>query len=211
MKKSLLKTLFGISIVIGLTFFYAIKYTSIKIGSGKTLFYNPFGIDETTFKQEYNTAVEYLKQNHPIKAAEHFGKAIKYSGTHNEKTREQLFSCGNDYWEYKQEKLLKYSNCYLNIGMIDSAMSCLEPALYNFEKRNFPTEKIFFSLAISKYGKEAVLKDLRIAIQNTKGIDCFMCTDYYFEFKGIKIGLDRSDTKLQSDTLLKRLIDKYKI
>jgi tetratricopeptide (TPR) repeat protein len=211
MKKKVFKIIFGLVIVSGLSLFYLARYTSVKAGSDKMLFYNPFEIDEIVFKNNYNKAIEYQKSGDSIKAKEFFKKSIDYRGTHNERTREKRFSCGNGYWEYKQDKLLKYSTCYENIGQIDSAMSCLEPALYNFEKYHYPTEKRFFELAIKKYGKQTILEELAVAIKTTKEINCFMCTDYYFEFKGIKIGLDRDDVELKSDKLLKRLTDNYKI
>lgn len=193
--------------VLGILYFF--RYTTFKAGSDEILLYNPFTIDEVVFRDNYEKATGFLDNGDSTSAKKYFAKAIKYRGTHNEKVRENIYSCGNGFWEYKQDKLLKFSNCYANLGMLDSAMTCLEPALYNFERYHYPTEDQFFRLAIEKYGRDEVISELKSTLSNIQEIDCFMCSDYYFEFKGIKVGLDESDIETNEDELFEKLKKKY--
>jgi hypothetical protein len=91
--------------------------------------------------------------------------------------------------------------------MLDSAMTCLEPALYNFERYHYPTEEQFFRIAIEKYGRDEVINELKLASKNVHQIDCFMCSDYYFEFKEIKVGLDEDE--MDSKALFEKLKEMY--
>jgi hypothetical protein len=189
--------------------FYFIKYTTRKIGSDKILFYNPFTIDENGFNKNYDKATELLKKGDTVSAKKYFAQAINYRGTHNEEVWEDIYTCGNGLWEYKQDKLLKFSNCFEQLGMLDSAMSCLEPALYNFEKYHYPTDEQFFRLAIKKYGKDEVIEELKVGIANIQKIDCFKCTDYYFQFKGFKIGIYEFSLNVDKNTLFEKFKIKY--
>jgi hypothetical protein len=36
-----------------------------------------------------------------------------------------------------------------------------------------------------------------------------MCTDYYFEFKGVKVGLDESERGMDTKELFEKLMKKY--
>ncbi|QNR25107.1 hypothetical protein [Croceimicrobium hydrocarbonivorans] len=193
--------------VLGILYFA--RYTTIKSGSDEILFFNPFTIDEVGFRDNYETAIAYIKKGDNSTARKYFEKAIKYRGSHNERVRENIYSDGNGLWEYKQDKLLKFSHCYENLGMLDSAMTCLEPALYNFERYHFPTEDQFFRIAIEKYGKDEVINELVLALAHIQEIDCFMCMDYYIEFKGIKVGLDINDIEVDKNELFEKLKKKY--
>lgn len=207
--KTIYKIILVISALAVLGILYFFRYTTFKAGSFETLFYNPFAIDEVVFRDKYEKAIDFLDKGDTASAKIFFSKAIKYRGTHNEEIRENIYSCGNGLWEYKQDKLLKFSKCYENLGMLDSAMTCLEPALYNFERYHYPTEDQFFRLAIKKYGKDEVINELRFALTNIQEIDCFMCSDYYFEFKGIKVGLDLNDMETDENELFEKLKKKY--
>ena len=189
--------------------FYFLRYTTFKHGSFDVLYYNPFTIDEVGFRDNYEKALDFLDNGDTTSAKKHFANAIKYKGTHNEKTRERIYSCGNALWEYKQDKLLKFSNCYENLGMLDSAMTCLEPALYNLERYDYPVENQFFRLAIKKYGRQEVISELELVLERIQKIDCFMCMDYYFEFKGVKIGVDNYDLETNKEFMIKTLTGKY--
>ncbi len=193
--------------ILGLWYF--LNYVTIKADSGKTLFYNPFMIDEEGFSDNYEKATDLLTNGDTSSARIHFTRAIEYRGSYNERVRSNIYSDGNGYWEYKQAKLLKFSYCFEHLGMLDSAMNCLEPALYNLEKHHYPTEEQFFRLAITKYGKEEVIEELKAGISNIQKIDCFMCTDYFFKIKGVKLGLDESEYLKNNEVLFEDLKEKY--
>ncbi len=102
-----------------------------------------------------------------------------------------------------------YSNCYEYLGMFDSAVTCLVPALYNFERYQYPTEVQFFRLANEKYARNEVIDELRIALLNIREIDYYMCAKYYVEFKGIKVGLDETDVEMDVKEMFEKLKKKY--
>lgn len=206
-----MKLIFKIALVT-LTFvvigrLYFVRYTSVKASSGKILFSNPFAMDEVGFSDNYEKAIGFFEIGDTVTAKRYFEKAIKYRGTHNEQVYENMYTDGNGLWEYKQEKLLKFSISFERLGMLDSAMTCLEPALYNFERYHYPTEEQFFRIAIEKYGRDEVINELKLASKNVHQIDCFMCSDYYFEFKEIKVGLDEDE--MDSKALFEKLKEKY--
>ena len=82
---------------------YFTRYTTIKAGSDEILFYNPFTIDEIGFRDNYDRAIVYIGKGDSTSSKKCFEKAIKYRGIHNKKVRENIYSCGNGLWEYKQD------------------------------------------------------------------------------------------------------------
>lgn len=185
-EKLFLKLIVIVVILMGTLYWYSTRYITVRIATDEVLFYNPFEIDEKGFEEEYKKAILLQTKGDFSKAKKHFQKALFYRNSYNEKIRKREFSCGNDFWKNEQNQLLMYSSCYSDLSMPDSAMNCLRPALYNIEKYHFSTESRFFELAIEKYGTQEEKNQLAIALKNIQPLDCFMCNEFFFTFKGFK-------------------------
>lgn len=85
-------------------------------------------------------------------------KLLDYRDSYNEKQYEEIFSCHNEYWEYKEKILFEYSDTYQLIGQLDSSSSCLRPILLAATGYSAEALKRFFKLQIASKGKNAVIE-----------------------------------------------------
>ena len=212
--KTVIKIIIGIVLTGGLTFFYLVRYTYLKSGEDYFLYLNPFQPDQNYFDNNFNIAEQKLLAGDSISAKKYFNKALKYRGTYNEKQRENIYSDSNDYWEYKLDKLLKYSKAYESIGSLDSAISCLAPGLTSYEKWDYPIDRRFYKLVLKRKGKIATIKTLDNGLNKIQMLDCYHCCSYYYWFDNFKIGIDETEyeqAKNDKDGLLKQLCKTYEI
>ena len=210
--KNIIKIILGIILLGTLIFFYLIRYTYIKSGDDYLLFLNPFQIDQKDFENNIKKAKQKLIDGDSIEAKKYYRKALRFRGTHNERQRENIYSDANCYWEYKLDKLLKYSDAYEFIGEIDSAISCLSPGLTSFEKWHYPIDKRFYFLTVIKNGKHSTISKLNKGLSKIQKLDCYHCCNYYYELNNYKIGIDEIEyelAKTDKKVLLKELCDQY--
>jgi len=206
--------LISLFILVLLGIFYVRKYSYYDVADDELIYLNQFNSTEKDYVYFTLNANIYSKKNDLVNAKYFSKKILSYRNTYNEKQFEKLFSCGNNYWEYKQKKLLNYSTSYERIGQIDSAIACLKIGLTNVEKSNFETDQRFFSLQIKKLGKENVVKEIKAGLENIQKQDCFMCCDYYYYFLEYKIGIDDITDKdyMNNKTIvIHKLLKEYNI
>jgi tetratricopeptide (TPR) repeat protein len=212
--KAIAKITLTIILIVGLTIFYFAKFTYIKSGQDRILFLNPFQPNQTYFDKNWKIAENKLNIGDSIEAEKYYRKALSFRGTFNEKQRENIYSDANDYWEYKLDKLLKYSFAYEFIGELDSAINCLSPGLISFEKWHYPIDKRFYQLTVKKKGIENTIAILEKGLSNIQKLDCYHCCSYFYMFDNYKIGVDEKEFE-QAETdrkgLLRKLCDNYGI
>lgn len=203
-----------IILTVGLTFFYFAKYTYIKSGEDRLLFLNPFQPNQKYFDMNWEIAENKLNTGDSIEAEKYYRKALNFRGTFNERQRENIYSDANDFWEYKLDKLLKYSVAYEFIGEIDSAITCLSSGLTSFEKWHYPIDKRFYYLIVEKKGREVTISTLDKGLSKIQKLNCYHCCSYFYLFDNYKIGIDEIEyeqAKTDKKGLLKKLCDKYGI
>jgi len=206
-KKGILFSGFGLIAAAIYYFVACIEYHPIK---EEWLCYNPFKLSKQGFEHCYSEGVTLRDAGDTVRANDRFQKALKYRGSHNERTFNRWFTDGNDAWTYALEKDLKYSACYEALGLLDSAMAVLRDGLINVEKYDVPVEENFFRLAIIKFGREEVLTEIQKGVKQVQPLDCFMCLDFFFLFKGYRVGIvpGADDT---SDSLAQQVIRQYQL
>lgn len=221
MKRALIIIIF-ILLCVGLFFIYRSKYTYPKSGEDYLLYLNPFQETQADFETNYKIAEQKLQLGASNEAKKYYKKALEFRWTFNENQFENIYSDANGLWEYKLDKLLKFSKAYEFIGELDSAISCLTPGLTSI-KWEYPIEKRFFELTVKKIGKVKTISLITIGLNNTSRInkdscrecyECYYCCDYYYEFDKFKIGIDESEfEKIRTDktTLVEELTGKYGI
>lgn len=210
--KTKIKIIISVSLVGGLAIFYLTRYTYPKSGEDYLLYLNPFQPDQKDFDDNFKMAEQKLNAGDSLEAEKYYRKALEFRGTHNEKQRENVYSDANDYWEYKLDKLFKYSVAYEFIGEIDSAITCLSSGLTSFEKWHYPIDKRFYDLAVIKKGKTATISILDKGLSNIQKLDCYHCCSYYYLFDNYRIGVNESEyeqAKTDKKRLLKQLCDNY--
>lgn len=204
----------GLGLIFGLTFFYIGLYTYTKPSDDTLLFLNPFQPDQQSFSRDYAQAEKALKKRDTVTAKQYFERALRFHGSFNERQWENIYSCANDLWEYKCDKLLKYSRAYEFLDQTDNAISCLSPGLTSFEKCRYPIDKNFFKLTVKKIGLKKTLALINSGLDKTGKPSCYHCYAYYYEFDDFKIGIDQSEfdlTKSDKTKLIAELRDKYGI
>jgi hypothetical protein len=212
--KTAIKIIIGFLLTIGLVLLYMTRYTYPKAGEDYLLFLNPFQADQKYFDNNFEIAEQKLKQGDTIEAKKYYCKALEYRGTQNEKQRENIYSCANDYWEYKLDKILKYSKAFEICGTLDSAIFCLEPGLTSFEKWHYPIDKRFFELTVKKLGKQKTLSLLDKGLNKIGKLECDHCCESYFKFDNFNIGICQTDPEQSwsnKNELLIQLVDTYGI
>lgn len=210
--KTILKITISFIIVRGLAVLYLERYTYPKAGEDYLLFLNPLQPDQKSFEDSYKIAEQKLKAGDRLGAGKHYRAALEFKDTYNEIQRENIYSDANGYWEYKLDKLLKYSVAYEFIGEIDSAISCLSSGLTSLEKCNYPIDKRFYDLTKRKKGRKATISTLNKALNKIQKLDCEHCCSYYYQFGNYRIGVDESEyeqAKTDKKGLLKELCDNY--
>jgi tetratricopeptide (TPR) repeat protein len=209
-----LTKLLRLALLIGLTILYIRRYTYIKAGGAEILFLNPLKPDQESFNNNYARAENAIKNGDTLNAKNYFKKALKYHGSYNEKQRENIYSCANDLWEFKCEKLLKYSRAYELCGQIDNAISCLSPCLTSFEKESYPIDERFFELTVKKIGRQKTIALINDGISNSGVLDCYHCYKYYYTFGQFQIGIAEFEFELAKSNrkkLIEGLVAKYGI
>lgn len=194
--------------------YYKQHYTLYDVVDDRLIYLNPFRPlpkDCNSYVTELST---YLTQKDSVKARYISEKLLAYRDSYNEKQFEEIFSCGNDYWDYKNKMLMGYSVAYEITGQKDSASSCLRPLLLRMVGASPEGIKHFFKLQIESKGKNAVVNEIKKGLYTTGILDCQDCPENYYSYLDFLIGISTNELEMRDkepQKLLQNLLEEYAI
>jgi len=178
--------------LIGSIIYYTEHYTLYDVVEDEMLFLNPFQPLKSDYDYYALNASIYLKKKDTANARYFFRKMLTYRNSFNERQYEEIFSCGNEYWEYKQKLQLKYSQAYEVTGQLDSAVSCIQLSLIHAPT----TIERFIDLQLKINGKQKILQNIKNGMNHVGKLDCDMCDYGYYMFGKYKIGISPFEYEL---------------
>jgi hypothetical protein len=110
------------------------KYRLRDTADSEWLLFNSSGLTETEFDSYYSKACYFDSLQQTDSSRYYFRKILSHHDSPNEREYEKIFSCGNDYWEYKNVKWMKYSKACEKTG--DKEMRSALKAEREFFKNN---------------------------------------------------------------------------
>lgn len=85
------------------------KYRLRNTADDEWLLFDPSGLTESDFDSCYKKACHFDSLQKKDSSLYYYKKVLSHHHSGNEKEYEKIFSCGNDYWDYKHDKWKKYS------------------------------------------------------------------------------------------------------
>jgi len=194
--------------------YYKKNYTLYDVVEDRLIYLNPF----RPLRKDLSTYITNLSfslaTKDTVKARYFSEKLLDYRNSYNEKQYEEIFSCHNEYWEYKEKILFEYSVSYQLTGQRDSASSCLRPLLLGATGYSAEGLKRFFKLQIASKGKNAVIEEIKKGLYTTDLLDCYKCPENYYMYSGFKIGISAQYVEMRDiepQNLLQNLLEEYSI
>ena len=85
------------------------KYRLRNTADDEWLIFDPCGLTESDFEYCYSKACHYDSLQQADSSRYYYEKLLSHHNSPNEKEYEKIFSCENDYKEYRYAKWVKYS------------------------------------------------------------------------------------------------------
>jgi hypothetical protein len=85
------------------------KYRLRNTADDEWLLFDPSGLTESDFYTCYRKACYFDSLQQKDSSLYYYKKVLSHHHSRNEEEYEKIFSCGNDYWDYKHDKWRKYS------------------------------------------------------------------------------------------------------
>lgn len=108
------------------------KYRLRNTADSEWLVFDPAGLTESDFENCYRKACYYDSLQQTDSSCYYYEKVLSHHDSPNEKEYEKIFSCENDYWDYKYAKWIKYSKACEKTGD-KKQKSLLECELKSFQ------------------------------------------------------------------------------